>query len=238
MTPVTAPAAHPPVDALGLRGDKTMPPARLDLDELLALIEGSNGERMRRLYADHRDAYAHARGSSRNHQAWPGGYWDHVQEIGNLACLQYAALSGARALPFSLSDALLILAAHDLEKMVRFAADGSEHPAFESKAAKAEFRWRLLASYEIELTPEQANAMRYAEGVRDVEYSGKQRTMGPLACFVHMCDLASARIWFNYPLPTGQDPWTGADRSRPDAAEVTVPAESFAPDGTCLGVLD
>jgi hypothetical protein len=204
--------------------------AYLDLDALLALLEGANGRRMRRLLGEHRISHAHARGSSSNHQAWPGGFWDHTTEVLNIAVLQYRTLSSRRPLPFSLSDALLVLCAHDLEKMVRFDAEGVEDPALTAKADKAAFRLLLLDRYAIQLTPEQANALRYAEGVRDHEYSNQHRTMGPLACFVHICDLLSTRLWFNHPLASG-DPWIPAQRSHPEAASVTVPAEALLRDG-------
>jgi hypothetical protein len=47
-------------------------------------------------------------------------------------------------------------------------------------------------------SPDQMNALRYAEG-EGSDYTPGQRTMGPLAAFVHMCDVASARIWFDHP---------------------------------------
>lgn len=203
------------------------------LDDLLGLIEGPQGQRMRALYADHRQQYAHARGSSANHQAWTGGYWDHVTELLNIACAQHAWMSAARPLAFTLSDALLILAAHDLEKLVRFDAAGAENPALSAKADKAAFRLELLERYGIELTPVQANALRFAEGVRDEHYTNQRRTMSPLAAFVHVCDLISARMWFNFPAAEA-DPWAGARRAHPDAATVQLADERYADDGTVI----
>lgn len=205
-------------------------PAYLIIDDLLELIDGPNGEAMRRLIDDHRELCAHAHGSSGNHQAWIGGFWDHTAEVLNIARVQYEALNACRPLPFTLSDALLILCAHDLEKMARYAADGTANPALDSKEQKAAFRRDLLDRYAIALTPEQANALRFAEGVRDTDYRSSSRTMGPLAAFVHTCDLLSARLWFNHPLATS-DPWAGAARSHPDSAAVTLDAETFDADG-------
>lgn len=206
--------------------------AYLDLPALLASLTGAQGERMRKLYEDHASAYAHARGSNALHQAWPGGYWDHVCEVGNVAVRQYAWMSEVRPLPFTLHDALLVLLAHDLEKMVRYRADGTADPALADKADKAAFRWEVLARYDIVLTPEQANALRYAEGVRDGDYRSDRRQMGPLAAFVHVCDLVSARIWYAHPL--ADDPWPGATRH--DATALgTVPDERYDPDGHSLG---
>lgn len=77
-----------------------------DWPELLELIEGEAGERIRALYAEHWPACAAAAGSSHNHQAWTGGYWDHLREVLNLACVQYASLSACRPLPPSRADSL------------------------------------------------------------------------------------------------------------------------------------
>ena len=52
--------------------------------------------------------------------------------------------------------------------------------------------------------------LRYAEGEL-ADYTNKRRMMGPLAAMAHMCDVASARLWFDYPAATG-DPWLGAAR--------------------------
>lgn len=186
----------------------------LSLDELLDLLEGTAGQRMRRLLEDHRESHRHARGSSFNHQAWPGGFWDHTTEICNLAHVLYGTLGALRPLPFSLSDALLVLCAHDLEKLYRYDEHGNPDRRLDAKSDKAQFRLELLDRYGIELTDEQQNALRYAEGVRDTDYSPERRTMGELAAFVHTCDLLSARLWFEHPL-AANDPWPGARRQLP-----------------------
>src|SRR5262249_9207094 len=66
--------------------------------------------------AEHNDLFWSARGSSHNHQAWAGGYAHHVREVMNVAVVLYDALGQLRPLPFSLSDALVVLFVHDLEK--------------------------------------------------------------------------------------------------------------------------
>jgi len=68
----------------------------------------------------------------------------------------------------------------------------------------------VLRESGIALTAAQENALRYVEG-ESHEYSNRHRTMGPLAAFCHLCDVTSARIWFDHPL-TEHDPWTGARR--------------------------
>jgi hypothetical protein len=55
------------------------------------------------------------------------------------------------------------------------------------------------------------NAIFYAEGEKD-SYSPSERKMGPLAAFVHLCDITSARLWFDRPRETG-DTWGERVRS-------------------------
>ena len=83
-----------------------------DLDGLLGMCEGA--EPLRAVLRDHGAAFAAAKGSGRNHQAWEGGYLDHVRETMNIARWLYA--TSPRALPFKLSDALVVMFLHDVEK--------------------------------------------------------------------------------------------------------------------------
>ena len=121
-----------------------------------------------------------------------------------------------RPLPFLLSDALLIVFLHDIEKPWKYeiGLDGQlQHiPALDSKEAQHEFRARKLREYGIVLTLEQANAMRYVEGEL-YDYTNRHRVMGPLAALCHMADVASARLWFDHPMQEN-DPWLGARRIR------------------------
>jgi hypothetical protein len=187
----------------------------LSMDELLAMIPGDNGRACERIYADHGDHFRRVRGSSHNHQAWPGGYLDHVVETMNIARLLYGAMSAVRLLPFGLDDALLVLFLHDIEKPWKYEVgeDGTHHLkwSLRHKEAQEAFRLQRLAEYGITLTPEQQNAMEFVEGEYR-EYSNKRRVSGPLAAFCHLCDVTSARIWFDFPAPE-DDPWQGASRA-------------------------
>jgi hypothetical protein len=75
-----------------------------------------------------------------------------------------------------------------------------------TKAERAIFRLNKLAEYKIVLTDDQSNALRYVEGEGN-DYSNAKRVMGPLAAFCHLCDVTSARIWFDRLL--AGDCWTG-----------------------------
>ncbi len=65
---------------------------------------------------DYAKRMSSAPGSSRNHQAWEGGYADHVRETMNIACQLYRLFNELRGLPFLLADALTVMFLHDIEK--------------------------------------------------------------------------------------------------------------------------
>ena len=179
-------------------------------------IEKPNSSICKKILADNRRLFQAVQGSTNNHQNWPGGYFDHVQEIMNIAVLLYGQLSSMRTLPFSLSDLLLVVYFHDIEKPWKYELreDGQLHhkPSMETKEDHQRFRMQKLAEYGIVFTPEQENGMKYAEGELN-DYSNRRRVMGPLACVAHMCDVCSARLWFNYPMAV-DDQWQGAKRIR------------------------
>lgn len=189
--------------------------AYLTLEALVVQIDGNNGAACARLLADNRKLFETVQGSTHNHQAWPGGYVDHVTEVMNVAVVLYDTLNAKRPLPFTLSDALLVLFLHDVEKPWKYeiGPDGHlQHVAMQiTKADHHVFRMRKLAEYGISLTPEQLNGLKYVEGELS-DYSNRQRVMGPLAAFCHLCDVTSARIWFDHPLAEG-DCWGGRTRT-------------------------
>jgi hypothetical protein len=169
----------------------------LDLVALLALIPKPNHLKLWHIAQEHKDKFVSGYGSSHNHQAWEGGYLDHVVETMNLACQLYRTLNGLRKLPFELYEALEVMFLHDIEKPFKVGDkllyDGKIIEA--SKAARKGFRADIIYKYGINLTTEQENALRYVEGVPDSEYTPGERTMGELATFCHTCDILSARLW-------------------------------------------
>jgi hypothetical protein len=183
------------------------------VEQSLNLVDEPNRSLCLKMLKDNRKLFEQVQGSTNNHQAWEGGYLDHVQEVLNIARVLYDGLGGLRPLSFSLSDALLILFLHDIEKpwKYRVGEDGGlEHiPEMREKDAQHAFRATKLAEYGIVLTDEQHNALLYVEGELD-DYTNRRRVMGPLAAFCHLADITSARIWFNHP----SDPWPGATRER------------------------
>ena len=184
------------------------------IEELLALIEDPQGSICWKIFSDNRVLFQVVQGSTNNHQAWPGGYEDHIQEVLNIGKVLYERLNDLRPLPFTLSDLLLVLFLHDIEKPWKYElrGDGQLHhkPSMETKADHQRFRMEKLREYGLALTAEQENGIKYAEGELG-DYTNRRRVMGPLAAAAHMCDVASARIWFDHPLPE-IDPWVGASR--------------------------
>jgi hypothetical protein len=159
----------------------------LSLEELFQLI--GNHEPLLKILQDHKDRIFSAPGSSHNHQAWEGGYVHHITECMNIAAQIFWCLDDLRPLPFLLSDVLVVMFLHDLEKPWKL-----DIP-LRTKADRRDFRERMIADYGISLTDEQRNALRYVEGVPDSEYTPGERTMNELAAFCHMVDIASARLW-------------------------------------------
>lgn len=167
------------------------------------------------IYDDNIKLFMTAPGSSHNHQAWPGGYYDHVTEVMNWGVVLFNAIRLHRPPPFTLSDALLILFLHDIEKPWRYRLDTAgrlvTRDDVKTKSDRKRFRDAKLRAYGIQLTGAQHNALMYVEGELD-DYSPERRVMNELAAFCHMCDVWSARGQYNYPAIIG-DPWRGAKRS-------------------------
>lgn len=189
----------------------------LPIENLLLMIDKPAQGICQRILMENRERFETARGSTHNHQTWVGGYIDHVTDAMNYAVVLHSALSLiGRQLPFTLSDALLVLFLHDLEKPWRFELDAfgqaQNRPELDGKEVRRLFREQKLAEYGLELTPEQYNALTYVEG-EGKDYSSIHRVMNELAAFCHMCDTWSARGAPDYPKAEG-DEWTGAGRFR------------------------
>ncbi len=186
------------------------------LESMLELIEEPNRTACEHILNDNLELFKTAKGSSNNHHTWLGGYYDHIQEVMNIAIILYTTLNSLRPLPFSLSDVLLVLYLHDIEKPWRYdlGDDGKldNKPDLDTPEKQHIFREKKLKEYGILLTEEQKNGLRYVEG-EGKDYSGKHRAMEPLAALAHICDVTSARVYFDYPL-ADNDSWEGAKRIR------------------------
>ncbi len=183
---------------------------------MIEMIDEPNRTACMRILEENRALFQTVQGSTNNHQNWLGGYFDHVQEIMNIAVVLYDRLNSLRPLPFSLSDLLLVVYLHDVEKPWKYELRGDgqlyHKENMQSKGDHQRFRMQKLAEYGVVLSTEHENGIRYAEGELE-GYSNRYRVSGPLASVAHMCDTCSARLWFAHPAEEN-DPWPGAQRVR------------------------
>ncbi len=190
----------------------------LPINLLLDFIEEPNQKGCRRLVFENLKLFEQVQGSVHNHQAWPGGFIDHVTDCMNFARHLYEFVAAfGRPLDFSLSDALIVFLFHDIEKPWKYelGADGLlvHRPTFSTRADSQEFRLAKAREYGVELTPAHILGIKYAEGIVE-DYSNRDRRTIPLGAFVHMVDHWSARGWYDYPKQDGVDEWEGAGRFR------------------------
>ncbi len=168
----------------------------LPLDGLLVYVDEPNQSACLRLLADHREIYRNAPGSRSKHQAWQGGYLDHIVGTMRYAIVRYWTDRAFAPIPFSLSSALLVLFLHDAEKPALYSCEGDTIEVIQrmDKGQRAVYRLELIKRYGIALSPDELNALKYVEGEGD-DYDPNRNVMGPLAAFCHTCDVMSARVW-------------------------------------------
>lgn len=193
-----------------------MAPKYFSMEEALSFIDEPNRSACFKILNENRKLFETIPGSTHNHQTFVGGFYGHIEDCLNYAYYLYDLdKSFGRVLPFSKSDALLIMFLHDLEKPWRIEVmeDGTvrNRPGLDTKEAFKQFREEKLKEYGINLTPAQMNGLTYVEGELK-DYSSTHRVMNELAAFCHKVDVHSARIWYDYPKPAGQDEWQGAKR--------------------------
>lgn len=188
----------------------------LPIEALVSMIDDPNSEPCQEILVEHRCLFEKVHGSTHNHQIWDGGYIDHVTDCMNYIRHLYTFVSAfGRPMPFTLSDALLVIYLHDLEKPWRFLVTEGQvmnREGLSTKEQRKQFREDKLQEYGIRLTPYQQNAFTYVEGELQ-DYSSTRRVMNELGAFCHKVDVWSARGWYDYPKAEG-DGWEGANRVR------------------------
>jgi hypothetical protein len=97
-----------------------------------------------------------------------------------------------------LSDVLLILYLHDLEKPWKYAWNEEQKAELKSFWDYKNFIKSKINEYWFKLTTEHWNGLKYIHWEWE-DYDPKTRIQWPLAAFVHVCDTISARIWFDFP---------------------------------------
>lgn len=160
--------------------------------DFLQEIEDPRREALLKFHATHKSEIELSWGSKSKHQAWTGGYLDHLAEIFRIAESIYHSLSEQRTLPFSLSSAIVVLYFHDIEKIWKYTIGLSDY--FD----KHQYLFETLAEeYQIKFSPEEVNALKHIHGESEADYNPETRIMGPLAAFCHCADTLSARLWFD-----------------------------------------
>ena len=201
------------------------------LDELMQMIDKQQRAPLQRLLDENKARIASAPGSTHNHQAWDGGYLDHVIEGMNTGVQLYRLMESIGRMSqlrsyeqFSLSDVLIVIFLHDIEKVWRVKIDVDYRPLrdssdryviderFKSKSEREKLKQNVLVVYDMRLTEAQLHALRYVEGMRDKDYSPGDRVILPLDVLCHTCDLWSARIFYDFPKPNG-DAWSHLGRA-------------------------
>jgi hypothetical protein len=179
------------------------------IEELIELIDVKHRRGVLALMHAERNRFLAAHGSSHNHQAWVGGWLQHVTEVMNIAVHQYALYAAidrwsSDGEQFSLSDLLVVLFVHDLEKPWKYeqATDGTmqKRTQFVTKSHDQDFRMKMAHDWGMRLTDAQKHAVRFAEGELEGSYSAGKRGMTPLAAMAHICDVFSARIYYDHPV--------------------------------------
>lgn len=206
-----------------------MTPPRYELGQLLEMIDEPNRTICKQFWEDNRELFRQAPGSSHNHQAWTGGYQDHITEAMNLWLLLFGSFESTGRLAqlpaeeqFSRSDGLLVLFWHDVEKLwTCVLQDGQpvsigdgrlqRRAEFADKEVRKRFAAIKICEYGVILNDQLRNALQFVEGIRDKDYSPNDRVMLPLAALCHACDMLSARAFYGFPLET-DDAW-GAIRA-------------------------
>lgn len=185
------------------------------IEQMLEMVDHpANRKPCLKLLKEKKRLFQTVQGSTHNHQAWRGGYWDHIQEAMNIGIKLYRTLDSDWIFRFTLGEALLVLFLHDIEKPWSYELGPDQKlrrtAMLNTKEAQRNFRDKKLKEFGILLTEKQENAMKYVEGEGN-DYTNRYRVMNELAAFCHMCDVASARIRHAHPLEKN-DPWSGAER--------------------------
>lgn len=160
--------------------------------DFLQEIEDPRRGAILQFHENHKSEIEISWGSKSKHQAWSGGYLDHLAEIFRIAELMYKGFSEQRALPFCLSSAIVVLYFHDVEKIWKYTTGISN--CFD----KYKYLFETLAvEYQIKFSSEEVNALKYIHGESETDYNPDTRVMEPLAAFCHCADTLSARLWFD-----------------------------------------
>ena len=160
--------------------------------DYLEQLDDPRKEKILAFHQAYKELMEIAQGSFAKHQAWFGGYQDHIAECFRIAEAMYLGLQKIRQVPIKLSSAFVVLYFHDIEKMWKYSQ--GLPPNFDKQCF---YRQELKEIYGIELTTDELSALKYIHGELQEEYNATTRLMSPLASFCHCVDTLSARMWYD-----------------------------------------
>jgi|CXWL01.1.fsa_nt_gi hypothetical protein len=165
-------------------------------------------DQISKFHHDFRQYILKAPGSQHKHQAWEGGYIDHLTECFRIARATYTALKQIRPLPFDISSVFDVLYFHDVSKLFLY-TDAKTPLGVNVAISVTNPVEKLVAeSYSIVFTQEEINAICYIHGEPDYLYDKETRILNELGAFCHSCDVLSARMWYNHPTKEELQPST------------------------------
>lgn len=171
-----------------------------DLYGMLMAVDESRRNVLLAFHRKYNDRFLECYGSQSNHQAWRGGYTDHVIETMRIASAMYWSLFRFREAGFTLGSVLVVLFLHDIEKLFPQRIQEEVGKGLSRPEAKDRVKFDVLHEECLwsMLDDDEKNALDHIEGEKD--YDGETRKMRPLAAFCHACDILSARMWHDRPL--------------------------------------
>ena len=161
-------------------------------EDFLNELSDHRRDQISRFHNNYRTEIEASWGSQSKHQAWPGGYIDHLAETFRMAEVLYESLSRLHDLPFSRDSAIVVLYFHDVEKIWKYTT------GLPKGFDKEQFLFGTLQEeFDIVFSPEEVNALKFIHGESATEYDPQKRLMGRLAAFCHSIDTMSARMWYD-----------------------------------------
>lgn len=184
-----------------------MPLKPQTLKNLLQQMTDSRKSALLAIYEQYKELFHFATGSSHNHQAWKGGYADHIAACIRINHIYYNGLAEELPPPpFKKDSATIALFFHDIEKPFKYGPvdcdECNKWRDLESSGTSwEEISYLILDNLQerfmFHLSKDEINAIKYAHGEGEAYQKGK-RVASPLAAHVHNCDNTSARIYHNY----------------------------------------
>lgn len=155
---------------------------------------GDNAPKLQKILDEHHATFAMARGSQHNHQAWEGGYLQHVADCMSIARMMLNAVTASWPVPFSWSSVVLVLFLHDIEKPFMQEAEEANPGRPWLEGIRIGRRLKIIEDYNIVLTEEEKTALEYIHG-EGLDYLPNKRLMNELGALCHATDVMSARLW-------------------------------------------